>query len=88
MAKNKKPADAAKDKAAKQKKLAIGLVCLLALAMAADLLLQLVHRVLEVGALAPHGLVGHGCLDQQPVDVGTAVPEQPAPGSFVSQLCR
>jgi len=34
MAKNKKPADAAKDKAAKQKKIAIGLVCVLALAMA------------------------------------------------------
>jgi hypothetical protein len=31
---NKKPADAAKDKAAKQKKIAIGLVCLLAVAMA------------------------------------------------------
>jgi len=34
MAKSKKPADAAKDKAAKQKKIAIGLVCFLALAMA------------------------------------------------------
>jgi hypothetical protein len=34
MAKNKKPADAAKDKAAKQKKIAIGLVCVLALAVA------------------------------------------------------
>jgi hypothetical protein len=34
MAKNKKPADAAKDKAAKQKKIAIGLVCFLALAVA------------------------------------------------------
>jgi hypothetical protein len=34
MAKNKKPADAAKDKAAKQKKIAIGLVVLLAVAMA------------------------------------------------------
>jgi len=34
MARNKKPADAAKDKAAKQKKMAIGLVCLLAVAMA------------------------------------------------------
>ena len=55
--------------------------------MAADLLLQLVDRVLQVGALAPHGFVRHGCLDQQAVDVGTPVAEQPAPGPFVSQLC-
>jgi hypothetical protein len=34
MAKKQKPADAAKDKAAKQKKIAIGLVCFLALAVA------------------------------------------------------
>jgi hypothetical protein len=44
MAKKKNPADAAKDKAAKQKKMAIGLVCLLALAMA-----YAVHTMMALG---------------------------------------
>ena len=61
MAKNKKPADAAKDKAAKQKKLAIGLVCLLAVAMA-----YAVHTMSGLGG-------GGSSSKPQAVDPATAV---------------
>jgi hypothetical protein len=48
MAKKQKPADAAKDKAAKQKKMAIALICVLALAMA-----YAVHTMMALGGGTP-----------------------------------
>ena len=66
MAKIKKPADAAKDKAAKQKKIAIGLVVLLAVAMA-----YAVHTMM--------GMSGGGSASKpQAVDPATAASTTPA----------
>ncbi|HJX49018.1 MAG TPA: hypothetical protein VJ375_14320 [Gaiellaceae bacterium] len=65
MAKNKKPADAAKDKAAKQKKIAIVLVCVLALAVA-----YAVNTMM--------GMSGGGAASKpQAVDPGTAASTTP-----------
>jgi hypothetical protein len=61
MAKNKKPADAAKDKAAKQKKIAIGLVCVLVLAMA-----YAVHTMSSMGG-------GSAASKPQTADPATSV---------------
>jgi hypothetical protein len=66
MAKNKKPADAAKDKAAKQKKIAIGLVCLLALAVA-----YAVHTMTALNS-------GSSASKPQAVDPATATSTTPA----------
>jgi hypothetical protein len=66
MAKRKNPADAAKDKAAKQKKMAIGLVCLLALAMA-----YAVHTMMALGG-------GSAASKPQAVDPATATTATPA----------
>ena len=64
MAKRQKPADAAKDKAAKQKKIAIGLVCLLAVAMA-----YAVHTMMAMG--------GGGGSKPQAADSATAASTTP-----------
>jgi hypothetical protein len=64
--KQSKPADAAKDKAAKQKKMAIGLVCLLAVAMA-----YAVHTMMALNGGTPSS-------KPQAVDPATAAATTPA----------
>jgi hypothetical protein len=66
MARNKKPADAAKDKAAKQKKIAIGLVCFLALAIA-----YAAHTMMALGG-------GGTASKPQAADPATATTTTPA----------
>ena len=53
-----------------------------------QLRLQLVNAVLEVGAVAPDGLVGGGGVDHDLVDLFAAVAEQAAPRPLVFEFYR